>query len=458
MKSILYLCFVAVIMMVYSCNSDESVTSVNSSFNLTNEESLFILAKNSNHKINESQALQIANQSCLSRITRSGNYNSQHLTPLTKNHFAVSDSPEYKILSDTIVYLCDDGNGNCSLISADNRVVQKNLGKISRELLFPKFNDNVSLEFSDFVRESVLQMMKSEITRYEELKDSIYNIINSKLSRYIENHNMDGVTRANVDPDTGFNPNDYEVEILDEVLSPWQTVTDISPMLQVAWGQLYPYNDYVRDTIQCNNNHGVPTGCVATATAMLLSYWKYPTILNGQNLDWDDIVSYDHPLSSNTRHQVRTIMKTIGVECNATYGCEGTSIDINNAKVWLLSHGFTGGDRVSYNISDILSSLTASRPILITGRSVSGNGHAWIIDGAIVEKRTVHRYYVYTNWRTGNSFTVDGGIMEDYSRYFNNNYGNQNAISWLDSDFYTAIGSDYPIDVKIFKHFRPISQ
>ena len=207
-----------------------------------------------------------------------------------------------------------------------------------------------------------------------------------------------------------------------------------------------------------NNNHGVPTGCVATATAMLLSYWKYPTTLNGLNLDWEDIVSYDHPISSNTKHQVRTIMKTIGVECNATYGCEGTGIDINNVKVWLLSHGFTGGDRVSYNISDVLSSLTARRPVLITGRTVSGIGHAWIIDGAIVEKRTTHRYYVYTNWRTGDSFTIDGGIVEDYSRYFNNNYGDENAISWLYSDFYTAMGSNYPIDVKIFKHFRPISQ
>ena len=245
MKSILYLCFVAVIAMAYSCNNDESVTSVNSSFSLTDEESLFISAKNANHKINESQALQIANQSCLSRITRSGNYNSQHLTPLTKNHFGVSDSPEFKILSDTIVYLCDDGNGNCSLISADNRVVQKNIGNISRELLFPQSNDNVSLDLSDFVRESVLQMMKSEITRYEELKDSMDNIINSKLSRFIENHNIDVITRANVNPGTGFNPDDYDVEILDEVLSPWQTVTDISPMLQVAWGQAYPMTMFV---------------------------------------------------------------------------------------------------------------------------------------------------------------------------------------------------------------------
>ena len=458
MKFNLYLSFVAVIAMAYSCNSDESVTSVNSFFNLTDEESLFISAKNANHKINESQALQIANQSCLSCITRSGNYNSQNLTPLTKNHFGVSDSPEYKIFSDTIVYLCDDENGNCCLISADNRVMQKNMGIISRELLFPQSNDNVSLALSDFFRESVLQKMKSEITRYEELKDSMDNIISSKLSSFIENHNMDVVTRANVNPDIVFNPNDYEVEILDEVQSPWQTVTDISPMLQVAWGQSYPYNDYVRDTIQCNNYHGVLTGCVATATAMLLSYWKCPTTLNGLNLDWDDIVSYDYPRSSNARHQVRTIMKTIGVECNATYECEGTTISMNNAKVWLLSHGFTGGDRVSYNISDILSSLTARRPILISGKTVSGEGHLWIIDGAIVEKRIVHRYYVYTNWRTGDSFTVDGGIIEDYSRYFNNNYGNKNAISWLSSDFYTAMGSHFPIDVKIFKHFRPISQ
>lgn len=457
MKSLFFYTTIAVLVLT-SCNVEESISSSDSVFSLTDEEQLFVTAKTSNHTINEYQALQIANQFNLSHSTRSNN-NSGLLTPITKAQLGISDNTEYRQLSDTIIYLYNEENGYCSLIAADNRIGQKHLGQIKRDLLFPKSNENVSLELCDFIRESLLQTIKDKIERYESVKDSMNHEIARKINIFLNGQNTANITtRANADPEIGFDPDDYDVDVLDVVLSPWQEDLSIEPLLPVAWGQLYPYNDYVRDTIQCNNYYGVPTGCAATAVAMLMAYWNYPATLNGLYLDWSDITAYDYPYSSSAKHQVRTIMKTIGVECNATYGCDGTSINVNTAKNWLLSHGYTCGDRVNYNFTDVISCLTAEEPVFITGKTVSGTGHGWIIDGAIVEKRTVHRYYVYTNMITGDSFTIDGGIIVDYSRYFNNNYGDGNAISWLASDLYTYIGSSYPIEVKIFKHLRPSLQ
>jgi hypothetical protein len=54
------------------------------------------------------------------------------------------------------------------------------------------------------------------------------------------------------------------------------TLTEqIGPLLQVEWGQGYPYNKFCPDS-GCTNYYGhVPAGCVAVATAQIMSYHQY---------------------------------------------------------------------------------------------------------------------------------------------------------------------------------------
>ena len=97
MKSLFFYTTIAVLVLT-SCNVEESISSSDSVFSLTDEEQLFVTAKTSNHTINEYQALQIANQFNLSHSTRSNN-NSGLLTPITKAQLGISDNTEYNILA-----------------------------------------------------------------------------------------------------------------------------------------------------------------------------------------------------------------------------------------------------------------------------------------------------------------------------------------------------------------------
>ncbi|NCF75188.1 MAG: hypothetical protein GWO87_01730 [Xanthomonadaceae bacterium] len=50
----------------------------------------------------------------------------------------------------------------------------------------------------------------------------------------------------------------------------------VRPLLQTEWGQNYPYND--RCPIDINSGDKSATGCVATAMAQIMRYWKWPNI------------------------------------------------------------------------------------------------------------------------------------------------------------------------------------
>ena len=52
------------------------------------------------------------------------------------------------------------------------------------------------------------------------------------------------------------------------------STTDYGPLLEVRWGQNWPYNFYCKK----NDNSLTNTGCVPTALAQIFSYTGYPTI------------------------------------------------------------------------------------------------------------------------------------------------------------------------------------
>lgn len=171
-------------------------------------------------------------------------------------------------------------------------------------------------------------------------------------------------------------------------------------LLETAnWGQGYPYN------AQCPIIDGVqtPTGCVATAMAIVMKYhnWpeqgrhshKYNTNPFGTSLDemnYGDI-EFDYNLMEQEGNtEIAALMRASGHSVNMVYG-----ENLSGTFVWLVSHSlqrffkyspdcqYIEKSHFSYNEWNdiILSQLNNGYPIIYSGFTQEKDGHAFIIDG-----------------------------------------------------------------------------
>lgn len=221
------------------------------------------------------------------------------------------------------------------------------------------------------------------------------------------------------------------VRVTTTVERDWWDVTSVAPLVPVEWGQGYPFNDLVKDKKKCGD---VVTGCVATAAVQLMAYWKYPPLVNGEWMDWENMVKYTGQAawrfwegksgnkwlgtmldnaSPEIRWKTAHLMKYMGESIGAKYhcgtdGCKqcgggGTSADVFNVVDRLNKMGYHMRARSGYSFNKIKTALQAGRPILTRGysgrvkhkflgikiyTSYTG-GHAWIVDGYKERQRTL---------------------------------------------------------------------
>jgi hypothetical protein len=201
--------------------------------------------------------------------------------------------------------------------------------------------------------------------------------------------------------------------LIAEAPKPWVMERQVGPLLPVEWGQGFPSNHLLK-VCSGNNDGRVPAGCVATAVAMLMAYWKHPAQIDGYTFDWDLLNrftarinmsenAYDNvrgkqrlPLFGDTldndqvlfRDNVARLMERIGSGVNMNYGCNGSGI-INMQRMvdFFEKIGYRGGlFGISFSAEIVISQLNGSAPVIANGyRSktvgISHNGHAWVIDG-----------------------------------------------------------------------------
>jgi len=191
----------------------------------------------------------------------------------------------------------------------------------------------------------------------------------------------------------------------------------VSPLVPVEWGQGMPFNNYVGG--QCNNNTGNNkywAGCVATATAQIMSYWKYPTFLGGINIgnsniggtkyNWTMLNNYkrsnDFSQSSVATNMVADLFQKIGKGVNMNYGCDGSGSHASLGLSFLVSNGFKlyGSTYLrDYDLGFVHSSLTDRRPLIARGCNVNAGGgcHAWVIDGVATTLLNIY-HHIHNNW------------------------------------------------------------
>lgn len=187
-----------------------------------------------------------------------------------------------------------------------------------------------------------------------------------------------------------------------------RATTAVSPLLgDIKWNQSEPYNN------MCPKYDGTnlsATGCVATAMAQVMMYWKYPKELKadinkyetythkltiagetkGQKYDWDNMLpTYTNNNYTQTQADaVAKLMLHCGKAVEMDYGEESGAIVTpgrlakyfgydSDLMLDLMPSCFTLAEWTAI----IDKELQAKRPILYSGRTTNG-GHQFVCDGS----------------------------------------------------------------------------
>ncbi len=161
----------------------------------------------------------------------------------------------------------------------------------------------------------------------------------------------------------------------------------VEPLLTTEWNQTAPYNN------QCPSNESghCYTGCVPTAVAQVMRYWKWPATYDWDNMldyyGWsyasDDYISYN----STQTNAVARLMADIGQAMGTMYCQENGSPTIWSYDALVQTFGYSQGinivtgDKAANVKSALIAELNAKRPVLYSGNPTQGDGHALVCDG-----------------------------------------------------------------------------
>lgn len=206
--------------------------------------------------------------------------------------------------------------------------------------------------------------------------------------------------------------------------------TSVSPLLgNIAWDQGDPYNLLCPTLTNANGEtERTVTGCVATATAQVMRYYKWPAQGTGSNsytweaggkileadfakstYDWDNMTeTYNSNSTTAEINAVAELMYDCGISCNMEYNLSsvgGSAASAYDQVIGLYNYfkydiGMEHLTRNYYKLTDwnniIKNEIDNKRPILYRGTG-SGGGHAFIIDGYNTSG------YFHFNWGWGGS-------------------------------------------------------
>lgn len=179
----------------------------------------------------------------------------------------------------------------------------------------------------------------------------------------------------------------------------------IAPMLRTKWNQDTPYNNLCPP----DGTKLSMTGCVATAMAQVMNYWKYPASGTGSisyeakkigttlsmdfstvSFDWSNMLdSYSESYTDAQATAVATLMKACGYSVEMNYGANESGAVSSNIARALVEH-FGYNPNITFQQRDyyagsqwnemVYNELKAGRPVLYAGVSLTG-AHQFVCDG-----------------------------------------------------------------------------
>lgn len=183
------------------------------------------------------------------------------------------------------------------------------------------------------------------------------------------------------------------------------TAVPVSPLVSCKWNQRSPYYN------QCptSGSQHCLTGCIATAMAQVMYYWKYPAeapamdaytsevngmavgALPGGVLDWDNMLdAYTSSATTQQRDAVAMLMRYCGQACRMGYGTSASGAYSDDELAGMKLFGYNAGatllSRDDYSADEwagmIEAQLAAGCPILYGGVDQDkGMGHGFVVDG-----------------------------------------------------------------------------
>lgn len=207
--------------------------------------------------------------------------------------------------------------------------------------------------------------------------------------------------------------------------SDFKTCYDIHPIVGYSLDQRAPWDKYV-----IQEHPGCPVGCVAVATALVMSYSKsqisyhnslyyLKSIITAINKGPDSTpanlpkrieggiynptYTYEQAVDSMAR-----LLYWIGKDVDMSYGSKGSGAKSEDAYELCksLSYSIPSGYVTTFDIKKVAQYIIDNHIIYIGGNDINGGGgHAWVIDGCyccLNEDRTeIVDPYIHCDWGTG---------------------------------------------------------
>lgn len=191
---------------------------------------------------------------------------------------------------------------------------------------------------------------------------------------------------------------------------------DIKPLMTTHWNQGEPYNNLCPTLKENTKNHCV-TGCVATAAAQILNYWKKDlpaytqasttsysgdkanattAFPKGTPMKWDLMRDSYSTEPAEYKEAVATLMAVVGGAARLSYGSStsgytddivgvnSTYFKMNGGKCYVKDRGGSSNDYSDDAWATMLyNELLLKHPIMYSGvkDGENGGGHAVVVDG-----------------------------------------------------------------------------
>jgi len=162
---------------------------------------------------------------------------------------------------------------------------------------------------------------------------------------------------------------------------PGTTNYQVGPLLTTTWAQGVPYNQYPSMPAGTYYYGGgkAPTGCVATAIAQVMYYWKYPA-----TYIWTIMPTNSDTYTTSGETQVSRLMYNIGLDVYMTWGPTESSALASNTPRGFTKLGYSSATYADWNSTSsymtVQSNIDSSEPVILDGQASDG-GHEWVCDG-----------------------------------------------------------------------------
>jgi hypothetical protein len=396
---------------------------------------------------------------------------------------------------DTVAYVFNFGDEDgYAIISADTRIEAPILAYAGSGNLSDTIDNPGLILFLEGTEDYIIR----SIADAEQKRDSLIAGIIAKLDAENELDTLDTKCSDATPPSSGNNTSGYTIISTTTTYGDVTTISHVYPLSPVEWGQGDSNNEpFWRKVRYKNCAEGTsPAGCVTVAIAHIMSYWKYPTSINGENFNWTELNKYTGYNSSiRTRYkswtgnitdalpaiqtQAANLMENIGSKIGVSYGCGGSGANTADAVSYLRSIGYTGGYSEGYNYNTVVASLNKNQPVVIRGNAIKttnsylwglitsssySEGHAWVIDGYLYQAQPVSVKILQYSHSTGQ---ISQRTITSYNNfyYLHHNWGwhgqhngyyvagsfNCNDTE-LDSDTKSGTSGNFQYEVKIFPY------